>query len=265
MKKILLFVFSLIAFLTLSFNINVSADNKSVTAGGGTYQVTSHADSKTLQYGLNYFKDIAESKSLNMVSSKNEFNPQVINAVEVPTSNVIKVVNWTYSSRTVWTKQTIKNMAKDFERNNPGWIVIAGINGDFFDINGGGALPYQTTSAAVNNGDVVKARGNSSTSYQQVGFTNDGTTNSLIGGKKYETNSYHTLAIYSEDKIIKEYKIDKLNETPTGNEISLYFSYNYFDESSNRTIHTATVGENSYTVTAPIRGYGDNSENFFCV
>lgn len=263
MKKVFIILLFL-SFLVLSlFNLHAE-EIKEVTAGGGTYRFVERTNEETLQYGINYIRDIAESKSVNMIGSTNTFDPQVVNILEVPSSKAIKVVNWTYSTKANWSKQTIRSMARDFERNNPGWIVLGGINGDFFDINGNGALPYQTTSAAMNNGDLVRSQGNSSSTHQQIGFLNNGEKKSMVGGEKYEITPDHYLQILNEKgEIVKEYVINKLNEAPTGDEISLYFSYTYFDESSNRVINEAHVKENSFSVTKVIRGYANGDSAFF--
>ena len=226
MKKILIFICIFSFTLLFVSNTKIKAediafDDTLVEAGGGAYQVMDRTNYETIDYGVKYTRDIAVSKSLNQIGGKKEFDPQVVNLLEVPTSSVMKVVNWTYSTSNRWSLQTLTNLAEDFENNNPGWSVIAGINGDFFDISATKALPRQTTGAAVNNGEVVRAV----SSGRQVGFTNNGTTNSLIGGKNLQFTDYHTLSVYDEnEEIIKEFKVDKFNQQPTGEEISVYFS-----------------------------------------
>lgn len=272
MKKVFLIVlFLLMSILPISLHASIDFDSSVTVAAGGKYQVTERTNYDDLGYGITYIRDISKSSTTNTLTPHEEMDPQVVNVLQVASSDIVRVVNWSYASRTNWTKQTVTNLAKDFERNNPGWIVLAGVNGDFFDINGKGALPYQTTSACVCNGEVVRAIGNSTVSHQQIGFTNDGSKDSVIGGKKFETNSYHTLAIYENGSIVKEYPIDKLNEEPTGNEISLYFAYtNLVEETvgestvTNRVVVQANVPDtNSYLVTFADRCYASNSSRIY--
>ena len=257
MKKVLIFICIFSFTLLFVSNIKIKAediafDDTLVEAGGGSYQVTDRTNYETIDYGIKYTRDIAVSKSLNQIGGKKEFDPQVVNLLEVPTSSVMKVVNWTYSTANRWSLQTLTNLAEDFENNNPGWLVIAGINGDFFDISATKALPRQTTGAAVNNGEVVRAV----SSGRQVGFTNNGTANSLIGGKNLQFTDYHTLSIYNEnEEIIKEFKVDKFNQQPTGDEISVYFSYYVLEGETRKTITNTVPATNSYLIKSQERGY----------
>ena len=257
MKKVLIFICIFSFTLLFVSNIKIKAediafDDTLVEAGGGSYQVTDRTNYETIDYGIKYTRDIAVSKSLNQIGGKKEFDPQVVNLLEVPTSSVMKVVNWTYSTANRWSLQTLTNLAEDFENNNPGWSVIAGINGDFFDISATKALPRQTTGAAVNNGEVVRAV----SSGRQVGFTNNGTANSLIGGKNLQFTDYHTLSIYNEnEEIIKEFKVDKFNQQPTGDEIAVYFSYYVLEGETRKTITNTVPATNSYLIKSQERGY----------
>lgn len=268
MKKIVIiicFIFCLVFTANLNIFAAIDFDDSIITADGGTYQVTERTNYETLDYGLKYTRDIAQSSSANIIEingrTKTSIDPQVVNVLEVPTSQEVKVVNWTYSSNQKWTKATVNTLAKDFEANNPGWIVLAGINGDFFDIDGNGALQYQTTGAAVNSGDVVRAV----SSGRQVGFTNDGSSDSLIGGKNLEFTEHHILSIYDDNEnIIKTFNVNKFNEEPIDDEISVYFSYHMFDGDGKRVINNTTVPEsNAFVVKNSERGYAVNSSKFF--
>lgn len=275
MKKIII-VFCLSFLLLMTTNINALAteinskyeyDTDAVVAGGGTYQVTNRTNHEQLFYGITYTRDIALSQSLNQIGGNQTFDPQVVNVLEMPINTNAKVVNWTYSSASSWTKQTVSILAKDFEANNPGWIVLAGINGDFFDIKGKGALPYQTNGAAVSNGDVLRA-----VSSSQVGFTNDGTSTSLIGNENLTYTKHHILAVYDDnDDIIKEFEIDNFNQLPENDEISVYFSYYAFRTEGegddavkvNYTEYNTVPATNSYLVDFPIRSYANSKDQMF--
>lgn len=270
MKKVLIIV-SIFLMLLFVSNINVSANyqfnDEMVSAAGGTYKVTERTAHQQLKYGLTYTKDIAESSSSNIIEmessprKKTTVDPQSVNVLEIPTTSDVKIVNWTYSSNSKWTKAAVTKLAKDFEAKNPGWVVLAGINGDFFDINGEGALQYQTTGASVINGEVIRAV----TGGRQVGFTNDGSTDTLIGGKNLEFTNYFTLSIYDENQdIIKTFKVDKFNSNPVDNEIAVYFSYYSFNENSARVINYATTpSENSYLVENSERSYAVDANRFY--
>lgn len=266
MKKLFILIFIMFFGICLTFNVNLNADeniefdDEIYSAGDSQYQVTDRKSDEIIDYGIRYINDIAVSKSTTQIGGTNTLDPQVVNVLEVPTSSVMKVVNWTYSSSGGWTTQTLTKLAQDFENNNPGWVVIAGINGDFFDINSNGALPKQTTGAAVNNGEVVRAV----SSGRQVGFTNDGTTNSLIGGKTLQFTDFHILTIYDNDgNVINTFEIDKMNEAPTGDEISLYFSYYVMNNGERTIVSNKVPATNSYLVEGQERGYATSSSQMY--
>lgn len=264
MKKIFIitFVFSIMLLFTntLFLNAENTFDDTLYSAGDAQYQVTERLTDEIVDYGVRYINDTAVSKSTTQIGGKNSLDPQVVNLLEVPTSSVMKVVNWTYSSSSGWSTQTLTSLARDFEFNNPGWVVLAGVNGDFFDIGSNGALPKQTTGAAVNNGEVVRAV----SSGRQVGFTNDGTTNSLIGGKDLQFTEKHYLTIYDDEQNeIKSFEIDLFNEAPSGDQVSLYFSYYYLSDGKRETHTNTTPDANSYIVENQERGYATSSSKMY--
>lgn len=264
MKKIFIAILVFSCAIVFASRSNLKAeiefDDTLYSAGNSQYQVTDRLSDEIIDYGIRYVNDLAVSKSTTQIGGTNTLDPQVVNLLEVPTSSVMKVVNWTYSSSSGWTTQTLTKLAQDFEFNNPGWVVIAGINGDFFDINSHGALPKQTTGAAVNNGEVVRAV----SSGRQVGFTNDGTSNSLIGGKELKFTDYHTLTIYDENEnVAATYKVDKFNDAPAGDEISVYFSYYVLNDENRETVTATTPSENSYLIEGQERGYATNSKQMY--
>lgn len=267
MKKILFLL--LFVFISIFSIQNVLASDETF-ALGAKYKVVNHVISEELDYDVIYNKDIAMSYSNKLQYSyqtSGDYDGQVVNYVEVPSNGVVKVVNWTYMNPNGWSKQTIEKMAKDYEANNPGWIVIAGVNGDYFDINGLRPLRYQTTGVSVNNGEVV----NSVKSVNQIGFTNDGSLNTLIGDEKFEVTSYHTLSIYdNSENIIKTFKINKLNETISEGETGIIFPYYELikEEVEGSLVETRICNKimapsDSYVVASSTRCYGMTKDKVY--
>jgi len=112
-----------------------------------------------------------------------------------------------------WQLATLTNSAADFENKNSGWKVLAGINADFFDLGGTGAPPYQTVGATVSDGEFYKSVGNSVT----LGFTNDGTTNTLIGGPGTPPRKM-VLTVGTQ-----KFDVTGRNAAPAAGAISVYF------------------------------------------
>lgn len=268
MKKLLCLIYVLLIGLTFisSISAETELEIKESVIYNARYAATTRVDYDELDYGIIHIKDLGYSTTLNYINGTETLDPQQVNVLEIPVSDQIKVVNWSYSTSTSWRLATVKAMAKDFEENNPGWVVLGGVNGDFFDINAEQALPYQTKGVCVNNGEVVKA----TTVEPAVGFTNNGTSNSLLGGhSQIAYSDAHYLTIYNDDgDVIKEVAIDKINEIPTGDEIAVYFSHNYIDTSNGgkaRTPYKITlpIGISNFTVTLPERGYAQNENQMY--
>lgn len=262
MKRKLIFLLNL--FLVLFFTSSlitpiVRADSKKIEVLDATFEVTNNLITQDLGYGVTHIKDKAQSSAgrLNDYAScgpKDTIVGQQINVLSVESSKTTRIVNWTYMTNDGWTKQTVKNLAKNFELYNPGWKVIAAVNGDFFDINGNNALPYQGNGVHVSNGEVYRPHGSAS----NVGFKNDGGAYPLVGGVPCQVGNL-TLAIYDESgNIVKEFPVDKINETVSLNELGVWFTYNEMVINAlgnrERTEVSVTVSSNNtYFVKSPIR------------
>lgn len=215
-------IISLLILLGLSFlfSVNGVKAGSYVETTNGRYEVIQNVETNNLDYGVTQRKDKAQTQSLQIKPTVPL--DQQVNVLEVPTNTLAKIVVWGTHSKAGWVRNTVVNFAKDFEAKNPGWVVLAAVNGDFFDINSKFDLPEQTNGPMLQDGELVRsvnASGN-----QIVGFTNDGTANSLIGYKTFQTSGFK-LSIYDEnDKIIATYDIAKTNAAPGENEISVYFA-----------------------------------------
>lgn len=244
--------------------------NDAYTTEYASYQETEHIEENDLGYGIKHVKTKA-------ISTANECNnpggfglvdsPQVINVLSVPSQEGVRVVNYTYPNESGWTKQTLSKMVQSFELNNPGWTVLAGVNGDFYDINGTNkALPYQTRGTTVSNGDILKAH-----ELRGVGYTNSGTKDSFVFASSMEFSDYHVLTIYDDaENILKEIKVDKLNELPVGDEVAVYYTYrNNVDNDGDGSYDTystqyVTVPDtNSYIIDKPKRCLPTNEPELF--
>ncbi|MBR2891386.1 MAG: phosphodiester glycosidase family protein [Bacilli bacterium] len=280
MKKIFrLFVSLLICFCLTAVSFVVYADGETIEArcGESYYKTDKLVSSHTLKAGVTHEKYIAYSSSglsgFNAAGSgggglnvPNQLYPQSVNVLNVPSGTGARVVNWTKSSSYGWKRGTVVELAKDFEEKNPGWMVIAAVNGDFFDINSVHALPETTSGAFISNGDVYKTVGST-----VIGFTNDSGTNTLIGDKPIEFTDYFILTLYNnEGKVIAEYNIDNVNPTSNVSGLSLYYSFPTIREgegaTATRVYSEATIPNGGYIVKTPIKcipySGGDNGSFF---
>ena len=230
MKKILRFLL-LILISLFSFQL-VYAEDGTTEFAGARFSVNEILADNELPYGVKHTKlDGFTSTSLQGYDADGlggksdlvvpgEYYSQKVNILEVPSSDTVRVTTWANLNNHRWTLTTVKGMIADYESKNPGWKVIGAINGDFFDIGGNGNLPYQTSGAMVSGGEYYKT-----TTGRQVGLTNDGREDSLIGNETIQRTEYIRLAVYNEDgAIISEFDIEKLNTDPGTGETALYFA-----------------------------------------
>ena len=263
MKKIIIpFLFCVVCLAFLSINFNIKAEGETIV-GESKYKEGELVEEYDLGYGVVEKKVTAESSS-NLtgfnaaglggggLNEPGKMYPQSVNILSVPASNTVKIVNYVNKNSYGWGRGTIKEVIKAFEKDNPGWQVIAAINGDFFDISGKHPLPDTTSGSCISNGDSLKAVGNT-----VLGFTNDGTTNSLVGAKTISFTDDYYLAVYNSDyEIIAEYKVDFVNPNEEKEGISIYYSKPYFidEETKQRGYSEVSLPlENSYYVKAPER------------
>lgn len=257
-KSLLIMLCLLISFIFLSVNnIRIDAENNeeiTVFDGASSYKVTQHLINEDIGYGINHIKDFAVSRS-NRLNNYDSCGPidtyvgQQINVLTIPSNETIRIVNWTFMTTDGWTKQTVRKLAENFEYYNPGWQVVAAINGDFFDINGNQALPYSMNGIGVSNGEVYKPYGSAT----NVGFKNDGSSNPLVGGHGCETGPLMLQVLDEFDNVVKEYPVNKTNEAVSNNEIGVWFSYYKIDSDGRSEVTISTPSTNTYYSHAPIR------------
>lgn len=220
MKKVIrLFLSIFIVFVITSTKfISANFDNDLTETGGAGYQIVERKTTNDLGYDVLQYTDIAQTTRSGLL-----YNQQV-NVMEIPSSSKAKIISYANLDYNRWTLTTVKELAKKFEASNPDWKVIGAINADFFDINGKLNLPYQTQNPVITQGEVFK----SGIRDAALGFTNDGTSNTLVSGKNDIFSQDMILSIYNENnEIITEFPIDKINTVPDLNQTSVFYgTYN---------------------------------------
>ena len=153
----------------------------------------------------------------------NTWYRQQINVINVPRGNGARVIPWSVQDGTQWDMMSVTAMAEDFERKNPGWVVLGGVNGDFYDWHN--TMDYGQSGLGIEliEGNMLRYR---STGWNAVGFTNDDTTEQIIymdGNLMSRTNT-PVLYIYDEEgNVLKRLVVDKINKNIGNNETGVYF------------------------------------------
>lgn len=206
-KKIF-FVLALTLFLVLICgNLKVSA-TASFTKG-------EELVNQNIINGVNYKKFTATSTKDNDDTIAN----QIVNVTTIK-PNTVHFVTWTVPGldRTVGTN--ILNIIKNYESIYPNKMVIAAINGDYFNING----DYQMISAAVAEGKVMKET--TEGRFYSMGIKDDGTYYLTGKGEAIDVSDSYYLNIYdsSRTNIIKTIEIENINSAPESS-TSFYFKH----------------------------------------
>ena len=257
-KKSLIFIFCsiFILFGFLSFGINVNA----ASTCNADYQQLSVINSVNLEYGLKY----RSVKGTSRYTATGSYVDQVCNYIEIPSNQGLLVTSWSNFQQSAWKMTHVDDVAANFEATHPGYRVLAITNGDFYDINGTGHFPYSPTGALVSDGNFYKTTPTRSGGYKVVSFTNDGTANSLVSYDQsvVKVNETPTLAIYDESgNIVKNIVINKVNEAPGENEISVYFGT--FNKKVYKEITTDTECLKTFTVKNPTYCLPNSVKDFY--
>lgn len=209
---------------------------------GGIKQTTYTSFTSTQMSG-----DVDGYSGMDGEIEADKFYQQQVHLLEVPSNKDIKVIPWANLDGNIWSLTTVKGLVENFEKANPGYKVVAAVNGDFFDINAYKNLPYSTTGENISDGEFYKTSNTFGEGGGTLGFTNDGSNNTLIGGSHAVRNSFMTLAIYDVNgQIIKEFKVEKFNEEPGDNETSVY--YGTYNENKNY-VPIKSLNENTWVVS----------------
>lgn len=219
-SRLLIMVFFLL--ITTSVSVSLLASSKEYDNGYAVYKDVVVTDEKDLGYGIKWHRETATSKVLQ---SKLAINGQVgidyaqrTNVLEFSVNDEVSLVPYAVLDGALWSAVSVKKAAEQYEIENPGYRVVAAVNGDFFKINND---LKASTGVTVSQGEFYKAVSEHST-INTLAIKNDGVGKQLF--LTDTTNTVPTLTIYDEnDEIIKKVVIDKVNEEPGENEISLYY------------------------------------------
>ena len=214
MKKISLFI--LIFVLVFSFFAKIS-----LSAASSDYKEASEAETKNVFGSMTANTQRIETinnGTQDTSSTKYFWNNHTVHWVDFDPSNEVKVVTYSGSNQDKWKQMTTRQAAADWEKNNPGWIVVAGINGDFFENSG--ATTYQPTNNFMQGGDMYRAEKSPASNRFTIGWKDDGSV--IVGDPAVSSDIY--LRIYDDNKeeIVQNVKIDKVNTNPSASGITLY-------------------------------------------
>jgi len=231
-RKCNLFVLLVLVLVSLfTLNLKVSANDNIVDNGKATYRVEKTIEKHDIGYGISYQREEAYSSVRSghfagnaagsgggggLVAEK-EYKQQV-NVLDIKADSSAQFIPYAGITAGSWNTLSVRKAAAEFELKNPGKMVIAAVNGDWFEIS---RDVKASVGVTISNGEYYKTA---------TGYPNIHTLvfNNNTAGKKIsevtDNRVEPVLAIYNENnEIIMEVNIDKVNAEPGDNEISLYY------------------------------------------
>lgn len=223
MKKILNFIITLTLILSLSV---VLIDSNKINAGysSDTFKEVEKLIDQDLWGGVTLTKEKVQTAYNGTGVSKdgsltNYWNNHTIQWVDLPgANNGVKVVTWSEGTANEWKQSTVTRTIADFEAKNPGYKVIAGINGDFFKNSKDANNPldkvtFEPTGFFIQHGgDVYRPCHAGGEVRKTVGWKNDGSV--IVGNPTIESE----MTLHIGDL---EVPVTALEKAPTDNGVGI--------------------------------------------
>ncbi|MBQ8292351.1 MAG: phosphodiester glycosidase family protein [Bacilli bacterium] len=260
MKK-LLFLFTLLITLLISPIFLSSA----VEINKDEYYRKLESNTSTIFQNITHEQIIAETRT-DMPSGwdqgtggtqyidTNKWYGQRINVLNIPSDSDACVIPWSIQNGFGWSMVDVTEMAKDFEEKHPEYVVLGGINGDFYDWHNTKDFGQSGNGLEVVDGNMLRYKAGG---WNGVGFYNTNTTEEIvfIDGSKVTRTALPVLTIYNEyGAEIASISLDKFNEDISDGETGAYFGRVIGDITTNK------YGERTYSnrkFQAPTVGSGN--------
>lgn len=252
MKKITLFILALCSMFAFVYS------NRTVNAQFEEFYREKVVSEKTIFDRVTWTNIIAETQT-NKASGLEagygstgncenyKWYSQQINVLSVPRfttsdgSQKYEVVAYSIQGDEQWDFSGMTKMAADFELNNPDYIVLGGINGDFYDWHSTLDYPNSGNGVEVQRGEVIRTV---KRAWGAVGVKNNGELDQLVFVDdtldSVSANPY--LTVYSntgEELLVLELDGMNLASLDEG-QTSAYFGYLDGEKGTN------SYGENTY-------------------
>jgi len=219
MKKILTFIFSFTLLFTVGsfiFTVNAKSDNLKNMKEIKSEQINS--DLIFNEYTVDSAYD-----------PKQTFTTRNVYSYTLNPSSSTRLASWTYLSPSGYKMANLIDIAKNFEENNPGWIVLGGVNAEGY-YNG------ELTNAFMQEGDLIRKDVSSEVFKELIGFKENG---EKVIKQVPTTSSYARINVGG-----KKYDIKHINTVPSGNDVGVLT----IDLAQTLDLTGYNVIEGSYTV-----------------
>ena len=240
MKKAIKTILTIYMLLLLTVTFGINNNNISLLAATNTNSeyVNTVTDLKTtdLMGGVTLYEQ--KMTSLLNGDSQKAFQEHFVQWVDLKKENDVRIVTWTKQKADNWAASTTREAAIEWEKYHPGWVVVAGTNGDFF--SNSGANTKEPTTNYMQEGDMFRSE-YSKLPRSVIGFKKDGSY--IVGEPKLTENML--LHIYADDgSVLEKIPISGYNTAATSDGITLYTK----DCADTYDLTGYTVCEGTYTI-----------------
>lgn len=267
-KKILFILLIAITFIMIYTSFNVRKVKASLVTNDNE-NATWNVNNETVNETFGVTHSLAYGNTTD-TRYQNKVGNQMVNMISMKTDGISsKLVSYAMlQGNHGYARSGLSYIAEEYEKTHPGWIVVAGINGDqyytdYYNKDRAGTFyyynqPYYPHIIDNENRFAYVPFGGESMNY--VGILNDSSNKSLL---KASTVKGLYLDIYdSSNKVVDSIKVDKVNEQPLNGETAIWISYvseNNRDEYIEFDLNT---NNNIYVVDNPTLAYLSNSKTY---
>lgn len=254
-----IYIILIITFLLTISSLTINANSKSYSDdNSASWQV----NEKTVNNIGNLTHTLMYGTSTD-TTQQTEGN-QKVNVFEMKTDGInSKLVSWAMQTgKGSYARNGLSIIAEDYEEKHPGWIVVAGINGDQYYTKYGSGLgadgsfyyPNQPYYPMIIDGErrfPVTPTGNSASNY--VGIANNNSNDSFVPASQLSNVKIEVLN--ESDEVIYIHDVNKINESPNEGETSVWFAhpstesnYDYatYDVSSDKDLYVIEMADLAY-------------------
>lgn len=216
-----------------------------------TYQEVTNQE---IGAGVNLYQYEATAYNDGIID-ENRLNDYVVSWLDYGSNTNVRIVNWCYTGIENFSEATASQLAKNYEKANPGYLVMGAINGDFFRIDDSG----EVKNLSVKEGEMYKPYIWQSTGLGVLGWSYDG---KIIDGTPSISPNMYLETLDQDEKVIKETTITSVNQCISDTGISLITKDVDVEGGTKYNLEGCTVVAVKYDIHRySLDGYGPNGEN----
>ena len=204
----------------------------------------------------------------NKITGKTSLSEQYVNLFSMKADGVSsKLVVWSPQYQN-WrnNRTTLTKLAANYEKNHPGWKVVAGINADQYIMDfgtetitkGQDYYEWQPYYPIIMDGERRFPYTMTATSSNAIAFTNDGSSNGFI-----DVNNVKGLSLEILDEsgvILSKHAVEGVNNTPSATGTTVWFSY--VNQNEQYEAVTVNSSKNLYIISNAELAYMSNSRTY---